>query len=314
MYSSSGIDPSSYVSSFNIAFYFIVAISVVFIVGLTILMLWFVYRYNRKRNKVATQIEGHVGLEIVWTVIPILLALAMFHYGWVGWKPLNKPPDDAMNVTATARMWSFSFRYENGKESPELVVPVNVPVKIDLVSLDVLHSLFIPAFRLKSDMVPGMEKMMWFLPQREGQYDLYCAEYCGLQHSSMTSVIKVLSPEEFQAWYADTSIVAIDTSGMEPGSAGLAILQKNGCNACHSSDGSKIVGPSYLNLIGKQQVVVKDGKEVNLTIDEDYIHRAIYEPNVEIARGYPKGMMQSYKGTITEEDIAKIIEYLKTLK
>jgi cytochrome c oxidase subunit 2 len=219
-----------------------------------------------------------------------------------------------MVVTATARMWNFSFRYENGKESPELVVPVNIPVKVNLVSIDVLHSLFIPAFRLKSDMVPGMDKMMWFLPQREGQYDLYCAEYCGLQHSAMTTVVKVLPPEEFQDWYADTAFVAADTGGKELGSDGLAILQKNGCNACHSSDGSKIVGPSYLNLLGKQQVVVRDGKEVNVTIDEEYIHRAIYEPNVEIAQGYPKGMMQSYKGTITEEEIAKIIEYLNTLK
>ena len=119
MYPSSGVDPSNYVSSFNIAFYFIVAISLVFIVGLTILMLVFVYRYNRKRNKVAAQIEGNMALEITWTVIPVLLALIMFHYGWEGWKPLNKPPKDGMNVTATARMWNFSFRYENGKESPD---------------------------------------------------------------------------------------------------------------------------------------------------------------------------------------------------
>ena len=313
MYSNSGIDASNYVSTFNLAFYFIVGISLIFLIGLTILMLYFVYKYNRKRNKVATQIEGNMRLEIIWTVIPTLLALAMFWFGWTGWKPMTKAPDDAMEVTSIARMWSFSFQYENGKQSPDLVVPVNTPVKIDLVSVDVLHSLFIPAFRIKSDMVPGTKKMMWFLPQREGDYDLYCAEYCGLQHSSMNSVVKVLSQEDFNAWYSDTSAVVSIADELVPGSAGLAILKANGCNACHSSDGSKIVGPSYLNLFGEQQIVVRAGKEITVTADEEYIARAIYDPNVEIVKGYPKGLMQSYEGIISVEDLAKIIEYLKAI-
>jgi cytochrome c oxidase subunit II len=313
MYSNSGIDPSNFVASFNIAFYFIVAISVVFIIGLTILMLYFVYRYNKKRHTEAVQITGNTKLEIVWTVIPILLTLVMFHYGWTGWKPMNKAPDDAMEVTTTARMWNFSFRYENGKESPDLVVAVNKPVKLNLVSVDVLHSVFIPAFRIKSDMVPGMDKMMWFLPQREGEYDLYCAEYCGLQHSSMTANVRVLSEADFLAWYADTAEVVGVSDETVAGSEGLAILRAQGCNACHSSDGSRIVGPSYLNLFGEQQVVVREGKEVTATIDEDYIRRAIYDPNLEIPQGYPRGLMQSYEGIISEEDIVKIIDYLKTL-
>lgn len=313
MYSNSGIDPSNFVASFNIAFYFIVAISLVFIIGLTILMLYFVYRYNKKRHAEAVQITGNTKLEIVWTVIPILLTLVMFHYGWTGWKPMNKAPDDAMVVTSTARMWNFSFRYENGKESPDLVVPVNKPVKINLVSIDVLHSLFVPAFRIKSDMVPGMEKMMWFLPQREGDYDLYCAEYCGLQHSAMSANVKVLSEADFLAWYADTAEVAGVSDESVAGSAGLEILRAQGCNACHSSDGSRIVGPSYLNLFGEQQIVVREGKEVTVTIDEEYIRRAIYDPDVEITKGFPRGLMQSYEGIISEEDLVKIIEYLKTL-
>ena len=122
-----------------------------------------------------------------------------------------------MIVTSIARMWSFSFQYENGKQSPDLIVPVNTPVKINLVSLDVIHSLFIPAFRIKSDMVPGREKMMWFLPQREGEYDLYCAEYCGLQHSYMNSNVKVLSKEEYNTWYADTAAVIIVAEESVPG-------------------------------------------------------------------------------------------------
>lgn len=313
MYSPTGIDASNFVSTFNTAFYFIVGISLVLLIGLTVLMLYFVIRYNRKKNSVATQIEGNTRLEILWTVIPVLLALAMFHFGWTGWKPMTKAPDDALVVTSVARMWSFTFQYENGKQSPDLVVPVNTPVKINLVSLDVIHSLFIPAFRIKSDMVPGREKMMWFLPQREGEYDLYCAEYCGLQHSYMNANVKVLSKEAYNAWYADTSAVTIVAEGSAPGAEGLAIMKAQGCNACHSTDGSKIIGPSYLNLFGEQQIVIRDGKEVPVTVDEEYIKKAIYDPNSEIVKGYPKGLMQSYEGIISADDLAKIIEYLKSL-
>jgi cytochrome c oxidase subunit II len=313
MYDNSGIDASNFVSSFNIAFYFIVGISLVFLIGLTFLMLYFVYKYNRKRNKVATQIEGNMKLEILWTVIPIILSLAMFHYGWIGWTPMTKAPDDAMEVTSIARMWNFTFRYENGRESPDLVLPVNKPVKIQLVSVDVLHSLFIPAFRVKSDMIPGMDKMMWFVPQREGEYDLYCAEYCGLQHSSMTAIVRVLPEAEFLKWYADTTKVIGVSDEAVPGSEGLAILRSQGCNACHSSDGSRILGPSYRNLFGETQTVTRDGKEVTVTVDEEYIRRAIYDPDADIPQGYPRGLMQSYKGIISEEDIEKIIEYMKIL-
>jgi len=313
MYSTTGIDASNYVSTFNTAFYFIVGVSLLLLVGLTFTMLYFVFRYNRKKNKTATQIEGNTLLEITWTVVPILLALLMFYYGWQGWKPMNKPPANAMKITATARMWSFSFLYENGKQSPDLVVPVNTPVKINLVSLDVIHSLFIPAYRIKSDIVPGRKKVMWFIPQTEGDYDLYCAEYCGLRHSYMKAIVKVLSKEKYTAWYGDTTSLANAAEGSIPGAQGLAIMKIQGCLACHSSDGSKIVGPTYLNLFGSQQVVIRNGVEVTVTVDEAYIKQMILDPAFQVVKGYPKGLMQSYKGKISDEDISKIIEYLKSL-
>jgi cytochrome c oxidase subunit 2 len=313
MYLTTILDPSNFVSGFNRSFYFIAGISLLLLTGLTIVMLYFVFKYNRKKNKVAIQNEGNNTLEIIWTVVPIILALAMFYFGWEGWKPMRNAPKDSMNVTSVARMWNFSFEYENGTRSSDLIIPVNKPVKINLVSLDVIHSLFIPAFRIKSDMVPGREKMMWFLPEKVGEYDLFCAEYCGLQHSYMNSKVKVLSQEDFDKWYADTSKMVTETSTTVPGAAGMAILKEQGCNACHSSDGSKIVGPSYLNLYGEKQVVIRDGKEVTLTADDEYIKRSIYDPNVEIVKGYPSGLMQSYKSTLTDDDISKIIEYLKTL-
>lgn len=162
-------------------------------------------------------------------------------------------------------------------------------------------------------MVPGRETMMWFLPQREGQFDLFCAEYCGLQHSYMTSTVRVLSKEDYLKWYTDTTTVISVPEGSAPGSEGFAILKTRGCTLCHSSDGSKLVGPSFLNIFGEKQIVVRDGEEVELTVDEAYIKNSIYDPNSEITKGYPKGLMQSYKDVVTEDEIAKIIEYLKSL-
>ena len=168
-------------------------------------------------------------------MIPILLSLVMFYYGWIGWKPTSKPPKDAMNITCVARMWNFLFIYENGKQSPDLVVPVNKPVKIKLVSVDVIHSLFIPEFRIKSDIIPGREKFMWFLPRMEDKYKIFCAEYCGLQHSY----------HEFNCdRYADRTnskhgmlkaAKPIVAEGAAPGARGEAIMRAQGCFACHTA-------------------------------------------------------------------------------
>lgn len=313
MYSPSGFDASNFVTTFNASFNLMLWVAIAFIVFLSATMIYFVYRYNRKKQKKAEQIEGSTALEVTWTVIPVLLALVMFYYGWEGYTPMNKAPENSLNITTVGRMWSFTFLYENGKQSPDLVVPVNTPVNLKLVSLDVLHSVFIPEFRIKSDMVPGREKQMWFQSDMVGEYDLYCAEYCGLRHSYMSAVVRVVPKEEYDKWYTDTTMVADTAIAATPGAAGAAILKTQGCNACHSNDGTKIVGPSYLGLYGQERTVIRGGQPVTVTADDEYITRSIYEPNVEIVQGYPEGQMQSYKGMLTEEDIARIIEYLKAL-
>ena len=313
MYSATGIDASNFVGKVDSAFLVIIGISLFFLVSLTAVMIIFIIKYNRKKNKKPTQFEGSTKLELLWTIIPTLLALLMFYYGWAGWKPMQEPPDDARRITSIARMWSFAFVYENGKMTNELIIPVNEPVVIDLEAVDVIHSLYIPAFRVKEDMVPGKTKQMWFRPQAIGTYDLFCTEYCGLQHSYMETTVKVISKEEFDEWYTDTTLVATSEEEI-PGAEGLAILRMQGCNACHSSDGSKLVGPSYLGLWGQERIIEEGKEEVRVIADEEYIIKSIYDPNSQIVKGYNKGLMQSYEGMITDEQIEKIIEYFKGLE
>lgn len=191
---------SNFAHSVDSVFLFTIIVSVFFLVLITFLMIFFVIRYNRKKNPKATNIHGHVGLEILWTAIPTVLVLIMFWYGWVGYKDMADIPDDAMTVDVTAMMWNWKFKYDNGRETDSLYVPVNTPVVLNLRSSDVNHAFYIPAFRIKKDVYPGQDRQIWFEATNEGAYDIACAEYCGLQHSYMYSKIFVLSEDEFESW------------------------------------------------------------------------------------------------------------------
>ncbi|MEX0986182.1 MAG: cytochrome c oxidase subunit II [Bacteroidales bacterium] len=314
MYDIAPQNASNFVAGVDLVFIIILGVSIFFLVAITAVMLIFIRKYRQDRHPKAIQNEGSTKLEIIWTVIPILLVLVMFYYGWMGWKPMKSPPEDAMHVTAIARMWKFSFEYENGKRTDSLYVPVNQPVVLDLKALDVLHSLYIPAFRLKEDMVPGNDKMMWFIPGKIGSYDIFCAEYCGLDHSYMYTGVRVMSEDEFDEWISDTTAVAPQVAeDATPADLGYQVMLKNGCIACHSSDGSKLVGPSYKGIWGKTIQVTASGKKTEVTVDEAYIKRSIYDPNAEIVSGYNKGLMLSYEDLVTEEEIELIIEYIKSI-
>jgi cytochrome c oxidase subunit 2 len=313
MYSSEITQASNFVKGVDTTFLITLGVSFFFLIFLTVLMLVFIYKYNRKRNPKATQIEGSTSLEIVWTVIPLLLTLLMFYYGWAAYKPMTKAPDDAMEITVYGRMWNFMFEYENGKRTDTLYLPKDQPVKLNLVAMDVLHSLYIPAFRVKQDMVPGKENnFMWFEPQKEGTFELFCAEYCGLQHSYMYSYVKVIEDSAFQSWMVDTTLVAA-TDIESPTATGRRIMQNIGCFACHTIDGNKLVGPSFKGIWGEEVTVTTGGDKRQIVVDEEYIRRSIFDPNADIVDGFNKGLMLSYEGQLSEEDVENIIEYLKTL-
>ncbi len=193
---------SNFVNETNTTFFIIVAICVFFLLLITISMVTFVIKYNRKRNKKAVNVHGSTALEITWTVIPTLIVLGMFWMGWKGYKDLTSPPKDSMVVNVTAQMWRWSYKYSNGVESDTLYVPLNRNVKVLLHSIDVDHSFYVPAFRIKKDCIPTRTNFAWFRAQELGTYQVLCAEYCGLNHSYMYSAVKVISQKDFDKWMA----------------------------------------------------------------------------------------------------------------
>ncbi len=192
--------PSNFIESVDGTFLFVLIVSVFFLVLITALMIFFVIKYNRKRNPKAVNVHSNLALEITWTVIPTILVLIMFWYGWVAYLDMADAPADSLKVDVTAQMWKWSFKYENGTTTDTLYVPVNKPVKLNLHSLDVNHALFIPAFRVKKDVLPGQDRFVWFESNEPGSYDIACAEYCGLNHSYMYSKVIVLPENEFKVW------------------------------------------------------------------------------------------------------------------
>ncbi len=303
---------SNFSEDINTSFIVIFSVISFFLIAITVTIILFVIKYREKKNPVPTPIEGSVILEIIWTVIPLGLVIGMFYYGWMAWIPtVSDAPEDAIEVKTTARMWSWLFEYENGKKTDTLYVPEGKPVELQMTSPDVLHSLYIPAYRIKRDIIPGRVTNIWFEPRKTGSYDLFCAEYCGLQHAFMITEVKVLTQEEFDEWYIDTT--AVVKAAATPGAEGLQILRMNGCIACHSLDGSKLVGPSYKGIWGHEVEVEKGGQKQTLLVDAEYIRNSIYNPDEEIVVGYSKGLMRSYQGELTDEDIDKIIVYLESL-
>ena len=294
-------------------FFFILGISLTFLVLNTGAMIYFVVRYSKKRHPRAEEVKESIPLEITWTVIPTLLVLAIFFVGWKGFQYMRTAPPDAMVVKVIARQWSWTFDYENGKETTVLKVPVRKPVKLLITSADVLHSLYIPAYRIKEDCVPGMETHLWFLPDEVGSYDLFCTEYCGVSHSDMITKVEVMSQQNFNAWYKSGTRIA--KAGKKkigkrlPG--GNKLLQDKGCIACHSMDGTAKVGPTFKGLYGRKVIVVTDGKEREIIADDEYIRRSIKAPPADVVKGFQPIMPVLQ---LSDDEINEIVEYFKTLK
>ncbi len=304
-------------------FFFILGISVTLLALNTGVMLYFVFRYSRKRHPQAEEVRENTSLEIIWTVIPMILVLAMFYVGWKGFVYMRTAPPDAMVIHVTARQWSWTFDYANGKETNVLKVPVRKPIKLLITSADVLHSLFIPAYHIKEDAVPGRETHLWFLPDQLGSYDLFCTEYCGVGHSDMITKVEVMPQKDFEAWYTGKKAEAAEEKKPAPKGpakkagaapeAGEKLIQVKGCVACHTTDGTPKIGPTFKGVFGKKETVIHNGQEREITVDEAFIRQTLLHPEIDRVKGFPP-IMPSQQGQLTDKEIEEIIEYIKELK
>jgi cytochrome c oxidase subunit 2 len=287
-------------------FIFILGACVVLLVGIAAAMIFFTVRYRRSRAPEPTSdAEGSLWLEIVWTVLPTLLVLAMFYYGWSGYLALRRVPPGAVPVTAVARMWSWSFRYQNGKTSPKMIVPLGVPVVVSLESQDVLHGFYVPAFRVKRDVVPGMKNRVWFMAPKAGSYDIFCSQYCGTGHSAMIGTIEAVPKAQFDAWLKEEK----DGEGKKGKIDGAALAKEKGCLGCHSLDGTPGAGPSFKGIYGKPQQVTKDGKLITVTVDDA---ESIKAPAATIVQGF-QPIMPTFPD-LKPEEVAALVEFIEHVK
>jgi cytochrome c oxidase subunit II len=309
---------SSAAGKVDTVFIIITALCVAFLIFITSTIIFFAIKYNKKRHPKGEDIEGKVWLEITWTVIPLILFMGMFYYGWTNFDYTRQVPRDAMAINVTARQWAWSFTYPNGKRTSELMVALGKPVKVNLHSLDVIHGFYVPALRIKEDVVPGKDNYTWFMPTRLGSFDIECTVNCGLGHATMLSKVVVVQVSEFEAWYfgdeeslPSTTILASTQTKVDSQSPAVAILESKSCLTCHSLDGKVMVGPTFSGMCGRTRTIVANGKERQVKCDEAYLSRAIQSPMVEIVKGYPVTMPSNPLNT---KNLKEVVHFLLSLK
>ena len=290
-------------------FHFINVTSVILLIGITIAILYFSWKFRRRSDDDVTPVIAHNSkLEITWSVIPLILVMIVFGWGFSGYLNLTTAPDDAYEIRVVGKSWLWEFHYETGHVSiNELHVPANRPVKLIMSSDDVLHSFYIPDYRVKMDVLPNRYTSLWFEATEVGESVIFCTEYCGTAHSNMLATAYVHSLEDFDTWL-ETAGSADDD--MDPVELGEQLVTRNACATCHSADGSRLQGPSFQGLWQSERTM-EDGEVV--VADENYIRESILEPNARITQGY-QPIMPSYAGSINDRQIDAIIEYIKTLQ
>ncbi|MEX0686644.1 MAG: cytochrome c oxidase subunit II [Balneolales bacterium] len=300
---------STFAADVDTLFHFIHIAGFILLAGITIAIIYFCIKYRRKSDDEVTPIITHnSNLEITWSVIPLILILIVFSWGFRGYLTLYTPPSDAYEITVTANMWAWQFSYPTGGVSPnQLYVPANRPVKLVMRSDDVIHSFFVPDYRVKMDVVPNRYTTLWFEANEPGTSVIYCTEYCGAGHSAMLGEVIALDEAEWEEWLESGLEVDED---MPLAELGKETYTQQGCNACHSLDGGPSVGPTFQGLFNSDRSLT-DGTTV--TVDEDYIRESILEPQAKLVEGYPP-VMPSYAGRVNERQIEGLIEYIKELQ
>jgi cytochrome c oxidase subunit 2 len=285
-------------------YFFMVAVTAFFSILIATLVVVFAVKYRRRhRDEVGYAIHGSLALELLWTIIPFGIVMVMFGWGAKVFFDLYRPPVGAMEVYVVGKQWMWKVQHMDGqREINELHVPVGRPVKLIMGSEDVLHSYYIPAFRVKADVIPGRYNVMWFTATKAGTYHLFCAEYCGTKHSGMVGSVIAMEPQDFQNWLAGGA------TSESPVAAGEKLFQDLACVTCHTND-AQARGPVLTNLFG-QQVQLQSGATV--LADEAYIRESIVNPQAKIVAGF-QPLMPTFQGLVSEEQLLQLIAYVRSL-
>lgn len=311
-------------------YWFLFWLSVFFFVLVVGGMIYFAFAYRKKEGRKTKYIADHHALEVIWTIIPTILLLIIFGWGWSVYTNMVHAPSDAMEVRVIGKQWLWTFQYDDGRtEASKLVVPLGKPIKLLMSSQDVLHSFFIPNFRVKQDVVPGMYTSVWFEAKVPGEHQVFCTEYCGTTHSGMLAKIEVLEPAQYELWKAGKpyqltgvktpshdlleaaqSSARLASAHLPLPEQGAKLVQAKGCVACHSTDGTAKIGPSYRGIFGKEAELA-DGSKI--VVDENYIRESIAKPQAKIVKGFNPVMPPYTKEMVGEEDLNAIVAYIKSL-
>ncbi len=305
---------SSYAFQVDLLYWVLIALSALFAIPIAGLIVFLSIKYRAGKNVDRTNPpETDHRLEAAWIVIPLGLAMAVFVWSTFLYLELTTAPANAMQVYVVGKQWMWKFQHPTGqREINELHIPVGQPIKMILTSQDVIHDVYIPAFRVKMDAIPGRYTDMWFLPTKTGEYYLHCAEYCGAQHALMGGRVIVMEPADYQAWLSNPRAGSEGVGQTdEPASlaaAGEQLFTSLGCSGCHNPAGGG-AGPSLVGIFGETERL-EDGSTV--VVDEDYIQQSILQPQAAIVAGYPP-IMPSYEGQVTDEQLAQLVEYIRSL-
>ena len=296
---------SNFAGNVDALFSFVLMTTLFFAVLVTLLVIFAAFKYRRRNEKeVGDDVHGNLALEIGWTVIPLIIAILIFAWGAVLYVNYRIAPKDTLDIYVIGKQWMWKLQQPNGrKEINELHIPVNRNVKLIMGSEDVIHDFYVPAFRVKMDVVPGRYNTMWFRPTKTGKYHFFCSQYCGTNHAVMGGWVTVMDPAEYAAWLSG------EAGAVNPVSAGEKLFSQLACVTCHLANGTGRA-PS-LNGVYGAKILLSDGSIV--VADEAYIRESILQPKAKIVAGY-QPVMPTFQGLVTEEQILNLTAYIKSLQ
>lgn len=312
---------SNHAASLDALYVFLTIVSGISFVLVIGAMIYFMVKYRKRSDNDKTSPLTHNGmLEFSWSAIPAVFLMLFFVWGELDFVKLSAPPADAIDIRVTGQKWLWTIEYPgrpvastttvlDGEVAPLLIVPLGKPVRLTMTSTDVIHSFYIPAFRIKKDVVPGRYSNLWFEAIELGDFPIFCAEYCGDEHSSMLAVVRVVPADEYEAaMHAATILEQGEGESLEQ--FGEKVFKSFACNSCHNTDQSVKVGPGFGGLFGTSETLA-DGSTI--TIDDNYIRNSIYQPNSQVVAGFTP-QMPSFAGQINDEQMNALIAYIKSLK